>query len=184
MFGALTPVQRLRRRVEDVLVGLGLAETYTPSLRADDQDPHALDAAGADLRRARRPADAPAPEPRRGGTSEHRARRRRRRAVRDRPRLPARLGDLPDEQHARGRHRRRAAGLARRGSSRRCYAALKIEPRFERTPTSCSIPARPPRSGPASSASSTRACSKASGARSSSTSRSCSRRRPSCATRT
>jgi phenylalanyl-tRNA synthetase beta chain len=41
MFGALTPVQRLRRRVEDVLVGLGLTETYTPSLRADDTNPNA-----------------------------------------------------------------------------------------------------------------------------------------------
>ena len=42
MFGALTPVQKLRRRVEDVLTGLGLAETYTPSLRAEDPDPRAL----------------------------------------------------------------------------------------------------------------------------------------------
>jgi phenylalanyl-tRNA synthetase beta chain len=42
MFGALTPLQRLRRRVEDVLVGLGLTETYTPSLRPDDPDPSAL----------------------------------------------------------------------------------------------------------------------------------------------
>jgi phenylalanyl-tRNA synthetase beta chain len=42
MFGALTPVQRLRRRVEDVLSGLGLAETYTPSLRAEDSEPNAL----------------------------------------------------------------------------------------------------------------------------------------------
>jgi phenylalanyl-tRNA synthetase beta chain len=41
MFGALTAIQRLRRRVEDVLGGLGLAETYTPSLRADDPDPEA-----------------------------------------------------------------------------------------------------------------------------------------------
>ena len=41
MFGALTPVQRLRRRVENTLVGLGLAETYTPSLRPDDPDPQA-----------------------------------------------------------------------------------------------------------------------------------------------
>ena len=41
MFGALTPIQRLRRRVEDVLAGLGLAETYTPSLRAEDPDPDA-----------------------------------------------------------------------------------------------------------------------------------------------
>jgi phenylalanyl-tRNA synthetase beta chain len=41
MFGALTPIQRLRRRIEDVLVGLGLAETYTPSLRPEDPDPNA-----------------------------------------------------------------------------------------------------------------------------------------------
>jgi phenylalanyl-tRNA synthetase beta chain len=41
MFGALTPKQRLRRRIEDLLVGLGLAETYTPSLRPDDPDPKA-----------------------------------------------------------------------------------------------------------------------------------------------
>jgi phenylalanyl-tRNA synthetase beta chain len=36
MFGALTREQRLRRRVEDALVGLGFAETFTPSLRPDD----------------------------------------------------------------------------------------------------------------------------------------------------
>jgi phenylalanyl-tRNA synthetase beta chain len=41
MFGALTPLQRLRRRVEDVLVGLGLTETYTPSLRPEDESPNA-----------------------------------------------------------------------------------------------------------------------------------------------
>ena len=41
MFGALTPLQRLRRTVEDVLVGLGLAETYTPSLRPEDENPNA-----------------------------------------------------------------------------------------------------------------------------------------------
>jgi phenylalanyl-tRNA synthetase beta chain len=42
MFGELTPVQRLRRRVENVLAGLGLSETYTPSLRPDDHDPNAM----------------------------------------------------------------------------------------------------------------------------------------------
>jgi len=42
MFGRLSREQRLRRRVEDVLVGLGLSETYTPSLRPDDLDPDAL----------------------------------------------------------------------------------------------------------------------------------------------
>jgi phenylalanyl-tRNA synthetase beta chain len=41
MFGALTPVQRLRRRIENLLVGLGLTETYTPSLRHGDANPQA-----------------------------------------------------------------------------------------------------------------------------------------------
>ena len=41
MFGSLTPLQRLQRRVEDVLVGLGLTETYTPSLREGDRSPNA-----------------------------------------------------------------------------------------------------------------------------------------------
>jgi phenylalanyl-tRNA synthetase beta chain len=42
MFGALTPGQRLRRRIENLLTGLGLTETYTPSLRPDDANPQAL----------------------------------------------------------------------------------------------------------------------------------------------
>ena len=37
MTGTLTREQALRRRVEDALVGLGLAEVYTPSLRPDDE---------------------------------------------------------------------------------------------------------------------------------------------------
>ncbi len=37
MFGTLTRAQSLRRRVEDALVGLGFAETYTPSLVPDDE---------------------------------------------------------------------------------------------------------------------------------------------------
>ncbi|HXM76628.1 MAG TPA: hypothetical protein VN971_07625, partial [Thermoanaerobaculia bacterium] len=42
MFGTLTRVQALRRRVEDVLVGLGFSEIYTPSLRPDDETPWKL----------------------------------------------------------------------------------------------------------------------------------------------
>jgi len=42
MFGLLTRFQRLRRLVEDVLVGCGLYEAYTYSLRPDDPDPRAL----------------------------------------------------------------------------------------------------------------------------------------------
>ncbi len=55
MFGTLTREQQLRRRVEDALVGLGFAETYTPTLRPDDDDD--LEAAGADLGRADGAAD-------------------------------------------------------------------------------------------------------------------------------
>jgi phenylalanyl-tRNA synthetase beta chain len=42
MFGTLKPLQRVQRQVEDVLVGFGLTETYTPSLRPDDPAPGAL----------------------------------------------------------------------------------------------------------------------------------------------
>jgi phenylalanyl-tRNA synthetase beta chain len=37
MFGRLSREQALRRRVEDTLVGLGFHETYTPSLRPEDE---------------------------------------------------------------------------------------------------------------------------------------------------
>ncbi len=42
MYGTLTREQQLRRRVEDALVGLGFDETYTPSLRPDDDTPWKL----------------------------------------------------------------------------------------------------------------------------------------------
>jgi phenylalanyl-tRNA synthetase beta chain len=42
MTGRLTREQRLRRRLEDALVGLGFAEVVTPSLRRDDPDPNAI----------------------------------------------------------------------------------------------------------------------------------------------
>jgi phenylalanyl-tRNA synthetase beta chain len=38
MFGTLSRSQQLRRRIEDTLVGLGLSETYTPSLRPPAAD--------------------------------------------------------------------------------------------------------------------------------------------------
>jgi phenylalanyl-tRNA synthetase beta chain len=41
MFGALKPEQRVQRRVEDILAGLGFVETYTSSLRESDADPNA-----------------------------------------------------------------------------------------------------------------------------------------------
>jgi phenylalanyl-tRNA synthetase beta chain len=42
MFGRLTPEQRVIRRIQDVLVGCGLHEVYTPSLSAHDPTPNAL----------------------------------------------------------------------------------------------------------------------------------------------
>jgi phenylalanyl-tRNA synthetase beta chain len=42
MFGRLTQAQRMRRLVEDVLVGCGLFEAYTPSLVAEDPSPDAF----------------------------------------------------------------------------------------------------------------------------------------------
>ncbi|MGZ4338987.1 MAG: phenylalanine--tRNA ligase subunit beta [Gaiellaceae bacterium] len=43
MFGRLTHEQRLRRQVEDVLVGAGLYEAYTYSLQHGDPDPNAIE---------------------------------------------------------------------------------------------------------------------------------------------
>ncbi|MDX6475799.1 MAG: phenylalanyl-tRNA synthetase beta chain, partial [Gaiellaceae bacterium] len=43
MFGRLKDEQRLRRQVEDVLVGAGLHEAYTYSLQAADPDPDAIE---------------------------------------------------------------------------------------------------------------------------------------------
>jgi phenylalanyl-tRNA synthetase beta chain len=42
LFGRLDQAQRLRRRVEDTLVGAGYSEAYTWSLTSDDVDPAAL----------------------------------------------------------------------------------------------------------------------------------------------
>jgi phenylalanyl-tRNA synthetase beta chain len=52
MFGRLTPEQRLRRQVEDVLVGTGYAEVYTPTFVADGdlRLPEPLSAEAAALR--------------------------------------------------------------------------------------------------------------------------------------
>jgi phenylalanyl-tRNA synthetase beta chain len=42
MFGRLSKLQRVRRRIEDTLVGFGYAEAYTWSLLPDDPDPDAI----------------------------------------------------------------------------------------------------------------------------------------------
>jgi phenylalanyl-tRNA synthetase beta chain len=130
MFGALTPIQRLRRRVEDVLAGLGLAETYTPSLRAEDPDsdawklPEPVSAELAVLRTRLLPS------------LVETARRNEELGAEEialfeiaRVYLPG--SELPDEHT-------RVAGIVEGGWSRAkgiveaLYAALKAEPVFER----------------------------------------------------
>ncbi|HEU5066373.1 MAG TPA: phenylalanine--tRNA ligase subunit beta [Gaiellaceae bacterium] len=131
MFGALTPVQRLRRRIENTLVGLGLAETYTPSLRPDDPNPQAwklvepISSELSTLRTRLLPSLIEA------------ARRNVELGSEDvglfevaRVYLPG--GDLPDEHTHVGAIVE--GGWARaRGIVEALYAALKAEPVFERT---------------------------------------------------
>jgi phenylalanyl-tRNA synthetase beta chain len=128
MFGTLTREQQLRRRVEDVLVGLGFSETYTPSLRADDDtrwklpEPIAVELTALRtsllaslVEAARRNVDAGA----------------QRIALFEIARVYLSNGDLPDE-------RLRVAAIAQggfphiKGAVETLYAALKAEPRFER----------------------------------------------------
>ena len=72
MFGSLTPLQRLRRRVEDVLVGLGLVRDLHAVARAGGGRARRSGSAGPDGRSGGAQADAPARPGRR-----RRAKRRR-----------------------------------------------------------------------------------------------------------
>ena len=131
MYGERTQLQELKRRVEDVLAGLGLVETYTPSLREEDPDPKAwrlqepISIELAVLRTRLLPSLVEA------------ARRNLELGASNiqlfeiaRVYLPA--ADLPDE-------RRRVAAIVEGGWSRAkgivdsLYAALHASPRFERT---------------------------------------------------
>jgi phenylalanyl-tRNA synthetase beta chain len=129
MFGTLTREQQLRRRLEDTLVGLGFAETYTPSLLPDDDTiwklPEPISVELTALRTmlipslveaARRNVDAGA----------------RRIALFEVARVYLAGGDLPEE-------RLRVAGLIEggflhvKGVVESLYAALKAEAVVERT---------------------------------------------------
>ena len=128
MFGALTRDQQLRRRVEDALVGLGLSETYTPSLVADAEtkwklpEPIAVELTALRtlllpslVEAARRNVDAGAD----------------RIALFEIARVYLSNGELPNE-------RLHVAAIAEGGFARAkgvveaLYEALKAEPRFER----------------------------------------------------
>ena len=128
MFGALTREQQLRRRVEDVLVGLGFSETYTPSLVADDETEWKLPEPIAVELTALRTSLLP---------SLVEAARRNVDAGADRitlfeiARVYLSNGELPNE-------RLHVAAIAEGGFARAkgvvqaLYEALKAEPRFER----------------------------------------------------
>ena len=131
MFGRLTPLQRLRRRVEEALAGLGLVETYTSSLREGDADPRALRLPEpislelAVLRTRLLPSLVKAAE-RNLELGAHGI------ALFEIARVYLPADGLPDE-------RRHVAGIVEGGWSRAkgvveaLYAALKAEPRFEQT---------------------------------------------------
>jgi phenylalanyl-tRNA synthetase beta chain len=129
MFGAMTREQRLRRRVEDTLAGLGFAETYTPSLRPDDDttwklaEPISIELTAMRTRLLPSLVDAARINVDAGAT---------RIALFELARvyLPS-DGDLPEE-------RLRAAGIVEgsfaraKGVVETLYAALKATPEFER----------------------------------------------------
>jgi phenylalanyl-tRNA synthetase beta chain len=131
MFGRLTKDQRVRRLVQDALVGAGFDEAYTWSLVADDADANALrlpepvSAEHAVLRTTLVPALAAAARRNTDLGNEGIA-------LFEVARVYLPSSELPDE-------RRRVAGIAEGGFARSkgavetVFAALRIEPRFERT---------------------------------------------------
>jgi phenylalanyl-tRNA synthetase beta chain len=128
MFGTLTREQQLRRRVEEVLVGLGFAEIYTPSLLPDDEttwklpEPIAIELTA--LRTSLLPSLVEAARKNVDAGAEHIA-------LFEISRVYLPDGELPNE-------RLRVAAIAEgpfaraRGVVEALYAALKAEPRFER----------------------------------------------------
>ncbi|HEX9351321.1 MAG TPA: phenylalanine--tRNA ligase subunit beta [Gaiellaceae bacterium] len=127
MFGTLSREQKLRRRVEDVLVGLGFTETYTPSLRPDDETtwklPEPISVELSALRTRLLPSLVEA-----AGRNAEVGERGIALFEIARVYLPAR--EMPDE-------RLRVAGIAEgdfgrvKGVVETIYAALKAEPAFE-----------------------------------------------------
>ncbi len=128
MFGRLTREQILRRRVEDVLVGAGYAEVYTPSFVADGdlRLPEPLSAEAAALRSVLY-ASLLEPARRNSDAGEEAV------ALFEVARVYRASGaDLPDEHW-------HVAGIADGGFAEakwaveQIYSALGIEPRYERT---------------------------------------------------
>jgi len=168
MFGSLSREQKLRRRVEDVLVGLGFTETYTPSLRPDDETtwklPEPISVELSALRTRLLPSLVEA-----AGRNAEVGERGIGLFEIARVYLPA--GELPDE------HLRVAGIVGATSGGSKDLSRRFTRPSRRSRPSSpprirCSIRARRPKRPPARSASSTRACSRAHGEYSSSSSRS------------
>jgi phenylalanyl-tRNA synthetase beta chain len=129
MFGTLAPEQQLRRHVEDAMVGLGFSETYTLSLRPDDdttwQLPEPISVELTALRTRLLPSLVESAERNRDAGNANIA-------IFEVARVYLPGGDLPDE-HV------RVAALAEgdfahgKGVVEALYAALHIEPSFERS---------------------------------------------------
>jgi phenylalanyl-tRNA synthetase beta chain len=138
MFGTLTREQQLRRRVEDVLAGLGFAETYTPSLRAEDETtwtlPEPISVELASLRTRLLPSLVEAAQRNIDAGAEGIA-------LFEIARVYLPSGELPEE-------RLRVAGITEGGFARvkgvveTLYAALKAEPGFERADDSLLHPGK------------------------------------------
>ena len=166
--GHLSREQRLRRLVEDVLVGAGFSEAYTWSLVASDPDPAAIrlpDPMSGDQAILRTTL---LDGPRRGSPGERRRRQRGDRPLRARARLPAERraparGALAGRRH----RRRRLRGGAWRPRDSLRDAASRVPPERAQCCRS-STRARRRRPPPAGSGSSIRRCSRGHGACSSS----------------
>ncbi len=174
--GRLTKEQRLRRVVEDTLVGAGLSEAYTWSLVASDPSPDAIrlpspmTSEQAILRTTIVPGLVEAARTGVDAGAEHVG------AVRDRARLPAVGRAVAGRALARRRESSPAGTPTSRECSRRCTARSGSSCGSGGARTPCSIRAKPPRRRQAGSASSIPRCSRGRGERSSSISRRCSRR--------
>ena len=128
MYGTLTREQQLRRRVEDALVGLGFAETYTPSLVADADTtwklPEPISVELTALRTTLIPSLVTAASRNVDAGAQHIA-------LFEIARVYLQNGDLPNE-------RLRVAGISAGGFARikgvveTLYAALKVDAAFER----------------------------------------------------
>jgi phenylalanyl-tRNA synthetase beta chain len=128
MFGVLTREQQLRRRLEDALVGLGFAETYTPSLVPDEETPWKLPEPISVELTALRTSLIPSLVDAARGNVDAGARAI---ALFEIARVYLAGGELPEE-------RLRVAGICQGGFLRvkgvveALHAALKAEPAFER----------------------------------------------------